>query len=327
MGLFNVLHEKISSHLTASIFTLFISGILVLLLLLYLFVAYINSPSAQFPTDTDVVIDEGLTLREITEVLEAEHVVRSSLYAYLVLIGNHKNEYVQAGAYRFTEPRTTHEIAYAITNALDMSPHIIVTLPEGFRARDIYEYVPESFKTTEIDIEQYEGFLFPDTYFISQGMDIHDLVALLLTTFEQRLAPYAERIAASRFTEREVIILASLIEREAKDLESKKVVSGILQKRLAIDMPLQVDATFDYILGKQSDELTQEDLELDSPFNTYRYVGLPPTPIANPGIESIEAVLEPQRTEYLYYLTAIDGTFHYASTFEEHVRNKELYLK
>lgn len=92
-------------------------------------------------------------------------------------------------------------------------------------------------------------------------------------------------------------------------------------------MPLQVDATFDYILDKNSSELTIEDLRIDSPYNTYLYKGLPPTPIANPGIESIEAVLEPEITDYLYYLTSADGTFYYARTFEQHKVNKKKYLQ
>ena len=105
------------------------------------------------------------------------------------------------------------------------------------------------------------------------------------------------------------------------------MVSGILQNRLREDMPLQVDATFHYINGKASHELTVDDLEMDSPFNTYKYVGLPPAPIANPGLESIQAVLSPTETNYFYYLTALDGTFHYAKTFEEHKKNKEKYLR
>jgi UPF0755 protein len=327
MDSFNSIPEKLRPHTAVSVFTLFIAGICGLLALLYILTAYANKPHTQFPVETDIVIEEGLTIRDITEVLENAHVVRSSFYAYLVLVDNYKEDFIQAGTYRFSEPYTTHEVARSITSGLDMSPHVSITLPEGFRARDIYRYLPESFSASDSDIEQYEGFLFPDTYFISQGMDINDVSAILLTTFEKKIAPYTERINASGFSQREVIILASLLEREAKDNESKRIVSGILQKRLAIGMPLQVDATFDYVLGKSSDELTEEDLEMDSPFNTYLYPGLPPAPIANPGLESIEAVLEPAATEYLYYLTASDGTFHYAQTFEEHKRNKELYLK
>jgi UPF0755 protein len=92
-------------------------------------------------------------------------------------------------------------------------------------------------------------------------------------------------------------------------------------------MPLQVDAAFDYVLGKDSAELTQEDLSIDSPYNTYRFAGLPPAPIANPGLESIEAVLSPIDTDYLYYLTDNEGNFHYAKTFDEHKQNKLRYLR
>ena len=91
-------------------------------------------------------------------------------------------------------------------------------------------------------------------------------------------------------------------------------------------MPLQVDASFDYLLGKTSSELTEDDLAIDSPYNTYSHRGLPPTPISNPGLSSIDAVLNPAQTPFLYYLTADDGTFYYAKTFEEHKRNKQRYL-
>ena len=124
----------------------------------------------------------------------------------------------------------------------------------------------------------------------------------------------------------EVIVLASILEREARSEESMRMVAGILLKRMEIDMPLQVDAPFEYFISKSSAFLTYSDLALESPYNTYLNTGLPPTPIANPGLKSIRAVLNPIESDYLFYLTAPGGEFHYSRTYEEHKYKKDLYL-
>lgn len=289
---------------------------------------FYNTPPPLFPITIDITIDEGLTVSDITEVLKAQNVVRSSLYLYMVLLYEHKEAYVQAGTYTFDMPLSTREVAEAITSGEHRSPLVSITLPEGFKASDINTYLADAFNTIDTaSFLPYEGYLFPDTYFISTSTTGDELRLLLTNTSASRLEAYNEAIAASHFTKNEVIVLASIIEREAKDKDSKHMVSGILQNRLAAGMPLQVDAVFDYILGKTSSELTLDDLATDSPYNTYTHTGLPPTPIANPGIESIEAVLYPEKSDYLYYLTAPDGTFHYAKTFEEHKINKARYLR
>ncbi len=289
---------------------------------------HMNSPHTKFPTAVDITINEGLTQRDITKLLKEKNIVRSSLFLDVLLHYYFKNLFIQSGTYHFDTPHSTYKVAESITHGLNRSPLITVTFPEGFRSRDIYNFLPLDFKQVHVEnLNHYDGQLFPDTYFISNNTDTEDLIELLQTTFTEKLSPYMERIKASSFSKDEVIILASIIEREAKDLKSKHMVSGILQNRLAITMPLQVDATFDYILNKASHELTDDDLRVDSPYNMYIHTGLPPTPIANPGLESIEAVLTPIETKNLYYLTSLDGTFYYAETFEEHKRNKVRYLR
>ncbi len=291
-------------------------------------VKFINTAPPNFPIGTDIVIDEGLTVREISELLQKYNVVRSSQYVYVALLAQGKETSVQAGSYRFPERLSADDVSDAITRGDYRSPLIKITLPEGFRARDIVNYFPTSIGSFDENLfALHEGKLFPDTYFISPDASPEDIQALLLKTFYKKLEHYENEIKQSKFSLDDVIILASIIEREAKDVQSKKIVSGILQNRLNHNMPLQVDATFDYILGKASGELTQDDLAIDSPFNTYTHTGLPPSPISNPGIEAIEAVLYPTNTVYFYYLTAPDGTFHYARTFDEHKRNKAKYLK
>jgi len=300
----------------------------VVLFALFAWLHHLNTPPEAFPIATDIEVSEGTTLHGITELFEEEHLVRSSFMLYVALLHMSDAPVVQAGSYRFPEALTTRQIAEALASGQYQSPSARVTFPEGFAAEELRSYYPASYTPPHEDLplREYEGYLFPDTYHITKTTSEHALVSLMRSTFDLKIEPYEEAIAASGFTLNEVITLASIVEREAKDAESKKQVSGILQNRLKNGMPLQVDATLDYLLHKTSAELTVEDLETDSPFNTYVYRGLPPTPISNPGLESIEAVLDPAETDYLYYLTAPDGTFHYARTFEEHKENKRKYL-
>ena len=123
----------------------------------------------------------------------------------------------------------------------------------------------------------------------------------------------------------DTVIVASLIEKEVPDSNDRKIVSGILWKRLEIGMALQVDAVFPYITGKR--EVLLDDLKIDSLYNTYLYKGLPPGPIANPGLDAIDAARNPKETPYLYYFSGQDGNTHFAKTFAEHLRNKEKYLR
>ncbi len=146
-------------------------------------------------------------------------------------------------------------------------------------------------------------------------------------TFKKRIATLTSEVEKFGKPVSEIVILASLLEEEASTSEDRRIVSGILWKRLSMGMLLQVDATFQYINGKGSLELTLDDLKIDSPYNTYKYKGLPPTPISNPGLDSIRAAVIPTKTNYLYYLSERDGTMHYATTFAEHLRNKARYLR
>lgn len=287
----------------------------------------LNAPPHDFPVQTDITIPEDASVNEIIEIFDSAHVVKSSYYLKLILRYMFTDQYIQAGTYRFESPRSTYAIAESITSGENLSPLVTLFLPEGFQTKDLYKYLPVSIiSTTTHDISTLEGQLFPDTYFISSNATLSDILVLLQDTHEMKIAQFSDEIARSSLSESEVIILASILEREANSIESKKIVSGILQNRLAIKMPLQVDAVFDYILNKTSKELTAEDLEIDSPYNTYSNVGLPPTPISNPGVEAIEAVLYPTKTEYFYYITGDDGNFYYAKTFEEHKRNKAKYI-
>jgi UPF0755 protein len=149
----------------------------------------------------------------------------------------------------------------------------------------------------------------------------------LKKTFDQKIESLSDDILVSKHSLKEIIIMASLIEKEANGEEDRNIVSGILWKRIDKGIPLQVDAPFLYILGKESSELTRSDLAINSPFNTYKYKGLPPSPIGNPGLASIKAAISPKESPYLYYLHDKEGIIHYAKTFTEHQNNIKKYLK
>lgn len=315
--------KKFTIYTAVSIFL--VMGIT--LLVVYVSYQSLNKPPQAFPTNVEIEIREGLSQKQIAHLLEDNAVVRSSTLLLYVLKHTQGDIFAKAGVYIFPEPLTTEEVAETLILGDQNIAYTKVTFPEGFSTKDWPLFVPEELEGAIEDLAQLEGYLFPDTYFLRRNASQEELISMMRENFEAKLASYENDIEASPFTRDELIILASLIEREAKDIESKRIVSGILQNRLAIGMPLQVDATFDYLLGKESSELTQDDLALDNPYNTYVYTGLPPGPIANPGLESIEAVLYPTTTDYMYYLTAPDGTFYYAETFEEHVENKRRYLR
>ena len=289
-------------------------------------------PPADFPINTTITITRGLSAAAIVEKLEEAKAVRSSLLAHIILITRHDPNNVKAGSYYFDTPLTAFSVIDRITRDADGDTLVRLTLPEGYTTKEFALLAAEGlsqFDGTEFlnSAAGMEGYLFPDTYYIPEDFTAAELLTLLKTTYEQKVASRKEPMASHPLKEDGVIVLASLLEREANTEESMRIVSGILQKRLQLGMRLQTDASIEYALGRPLSDLRAEDLERDTPYNTYKYAGLTPTPIGNPGLNSIDAVLEPEDTEYLYYITDEEGNFHYAKTFDEHRANIAKYLK
>ncbi len=299
-----------------------------LVVVLFSWFRTLEEPPELFPVNVDITIPEGATVSAVSDHFDELGLVTSGFYFYLILESDFSNNFIQAGTYRFPRPLTVTEISQAITTGDYSSPPVSVTFPEGFKVKDMLQYLPESYDTIDVEVSQdREGYLFPDTYFIKSDTTFAELLETMRENFDEKIKPLQTLILESSLSLEEIITLASIVEREGNDKASMGMVAGILQKRLELGMPLQVDATLDYLLGKTSEELTGDDLEIDSPFNTYLYKGLPPAPISNPGINAIMAVLEPIDSPYLYYLTGDDGEFYYAKTFEEHKQNKARYLR
>ncbi|OAT81441.1 endolytic transglycosylase MltG [Desulfotomaculum copahuensis] len=174
-----------------------------------------------------------------------------------------------------------------------------------------------------------EGYLFPDTYKVGSDISTHDLIDMMLGQFndEMKKLNYEQKARAAGLTLHQAVIIASMVEREAKVNRERPVIAGVIENRLHRGMPLQVDATVQYALGSQRSKLYYKDLEVKSPYNTYKITGLPPGPIACPGEASLLAAVEPAHTNYLYYVAKPDGTHAFAVTLAQHEANKRKYLR
>jgi UPF0755 protein len=265
-------------------------------------------------------VKRGEGLFEIGENLEKEGVIKNKIFFdfYVILIRKEKN--LQAGKYFLSSSMNVPQIAQKIISG-DIAK-MKVTIPEGFTVKEIEEKLG-----IKLPGENLEGYLFPDTYYFPIDVSGEEVVKIMRENFEKKISPYKEEIEKSGRSLQEIITMASLLEKEVKTKEEKEIVSGILWKRLKAGIPLQVDATITYITGKKTTKIPLEDLQIDSPYNTYKYKGLPPGPICNPGLESILAALYPKESDYWYYLSTPEGKTLFFKTLEEHNLAKAKYLK
>jgi len=239
---------------------------------------------------------------------------------------------IQTGGYFFGDPASPIEVAHRLTHSDFGIEPVKVTLFEGTSTREMAEVLEEQlvgFGKEEFlkKTEDLEGYLFPDTYFFLPGTSVRQIIKDMRDNFDAQIATIQEEIDAKEVPFEEILVLASLIEKEAYKPEDRRLISGVLWNRLEIDMPLQVDAVFEYIIDKNTYEVTLEDLEVDSPYNTYQNKGLPPGPITNPGLDSIRAALNPTPNEYLFYLADREGNTYYSENFEGHKANKARYIR
>jgi len=306
-----------------------LTAALIVFMLLYYFFA---SAPRNFPTGETISISEGISAGEVIKILAEKKVIRSTLVLRLILTLSGQSDDILAGDYLMAKPISIFQVAKRLAlGEFDLTP-IRITVPEGNTSFEMADLFGNDFYNFDKDkfsllAEMKEGYLFPDTYFFLPNATAETVIRSMTNNFNRRIAAYENDIKKSGRTLEEIIIMASIIEKEAKKPEDKKLISGILWRRLQIKMPLQVDAPFAYISDKSTYELTQDDLKQSSPYNTYNRLGLTPSPIANPGAESILAAIYPKPSSYLYYLSDKIGNIYYAVTFEEHKKNKVKYLK
>lgn len=277
------------------------------------------------PQDTKLqafIIAKGDGVREIAKKLRDQGLIRDQIAFFALVkwrLGIDKN--IQAGSYRLTPSLSLYDLASKLTSGTE---DLWITIPEGWRSEEILEYLKaQGFNVDDANWGPEEGKLFPDTYLIPKQMTISAVHDLLRQTFDTRTAGLT--------ITPQTLILASIVEREARHADDRPLVASVLLNRLNIGMKLDVDATVQYVVGKSGDwwpkQLSLADLKVKSLYNTYTNNGLPPAPISNPGLSAINAALHPAQTDYLYYLSDKAGTIHYARTLDEHNSNVAKYLQ
>ncbi|WP_098439786.1 endolytic transglycosylase MltG [Bacillus sp. es.034] len=323
---------------------------------------YVNS--ALKPVDPDntktvkVDIPIGSGVSSIGKILEDKGIVKNStVFKYYVKFNNEAG--FQAGSYDLTPSMTLNEIVNSLkTGKVMRKAEFKITIPEGLQLDQIAEIIAEKspYKKDEIQKklndkkwleqlkEEYpelitdeifkkeikrplEGYLYPATYpFYEKKPSLDTILKKMIAQTNEVLAQYQEAMAANDYTPHELLTLSSLIEEEATEKADRGKISSVFYNRMEEGMPLQTDPTVLYALGKHKDKTVYKDLEVKSPYNTYQVQGLPPGPIANAGLSSIEAALQPEDTEYYYFLAASNGSVYYSETLDEHNEKKAKYI-
>lgn len=298
----------------------------------------VQSSSAVDPAATQTVrfvIPKGQSIKKIGDELVAQKLIRSTVAFRYTIWKNHLTQKIQAGTFDLSPSMTTEELAQKLTTGTN---DIKVTIPEGKRVEEVAEYFKDFEGFDSIEFlklsKKDEGYLFPDTYLFPAQADAATVHSLLRKTFDKVATDnkFEQKAKKSERSLSDIVILASILEREAKSAEDMKMVAGILYNRLDNGIALQVDATMQYVKGYDKVKkqwwtpALSEDKKLDSKYNTYKYPGLPPAPISNPGLKALEAAVSPTVSDNYYYITDNDGNMHYAETYEEHLANIEKYL-
>jgi len=292
---------------------------------------------------THVVIPVGSTFSEIAADLADKGVIGNAFAFRLLAKLTHAETDVHAGEFRFDAHLTERQVLQQLQSG-GAQIAVWVTIPEGFTAKEIAARLADAHVSDAVSLEHafatshltvdgtrtktLEGFLFPSTYLVPTDASA-DVVAKQMTDqFALELPRDAvAKAKALHLTVPQVVTVASLVEREAKVDSERALMAGVYYNRLRLGMPLQVDAAIEYALPEHKTELSFRDLAIDSPYNTYKYAGLPPTPIANPGKASLDAAFNPQKSDYLYYVYMGNGHSAFAKTLAEHNANVAKYLK
>jgi UPF0755 protein len=300
-----------------------------IMLLSYVFLV---APPSSFPTGNLIAVPEGASAKEAGQMLEEQGVVRNGTAFSIAVTILGADRGVRAGDYLFKEPKDLFSVARAITTgAFGLEP-IRIRIPEGATTKEMAKIY--SSQLQRFDAEKFiekaqpdEGFLFPDTYFFLPNATEDIVIKAMRQTFDTEIAKLAGEIDAFGKPLREVVIMASILEKEAFDHEDRRKIAGVLWRRIKIDMALQVDAAFLYSIGRATFTLTKEDLaNEDDPYNTYVHKGLPPGAIGSPSLSSLRAAVTPIDGGYLFYLADRNHVTYYSKTYAEHLRLKALYI-
>ncbi len=304
----------------------------------------------------DIPIGSGLD--SISQILEEKKLVKNAkIFKYYAKVNNEAD--FQAGTYELSPAMTPNELLKSLkTGKVYRTPVFTMTIPEGLTVDQIAERVAAKTTISKDEFMAYidadatitnlqatypeiitdevknkeirhplEGYLFPATYpFYEEEPTIETVVETMVEGTQANVTPYLDMLAEKKKSVHWLLTFASLLEREATAQADRQTIASVFYNRLAEDMPLQTDPTVLYSLGEHKDKVTHKDLEVKNAYNTYQNKGLPPGPIAAPGAESIEAVIDPSDTGYFYFLADKTGQNHFAKTYEEHLKLKAKYI-
>ncbi|MCE5285420.1 MAG: endolytic transglycosylase MltG [Pelosinus sp.] len=300
---------------------------------------FLTQPVSSVPGKPVVItVKTGMTSDRIAELLYQQGVIRSVKVFQTVARMHGMESSLQAGDYAFTQDMPVAKIVDMLSTG--ETSYLQITIPEGYTIDQIAQLLSEKsygnaakFKEAARKYAPYdymapqqsevyvaEGYAFPDTYSIGIDFNEEKLLSTMVAHFNEKVTPEIRQMAEAKgLSVRQLIILASLVEKEAKFAKDRPIIAGVFLNRLKQGMPLQSCATIQYILGYPKAELSVKDTELESPYNTYQHAGLPPGPIANPGMAAIQAVINSTPTEYLYFVADKNGEHHFSKTYEEHL--------
>ena len=321
-----------------------IAGILILAAIV-LGVAINANNNKNLATGENIIItvEPGMTNADIATLLQNKKMINSPVFFRLQSKFARMERSLQAGEYEIVSGMSNWEIIDLFSKG--QVRHKTLTIPEGYTIEQIAKKIEESglgsaeeFKKAAKDYAPYsymetsnnnvifkaEGFAYPSTYYLSPASSEKEILAIMVKEFDAQLTEDIRQKAKDKnMSIRDLVNLASLVEKEAVFPEERPVIAGVFLKRLQIQMPLQSDTTIQYILGVQKKEISIADTKIDSPYNTYLYAELPPGPIASPSISTINAVLDPKQTNYLYFVADLEGHHHFTETYQDHLKEIE----
>jgi len=326
------------------LFTIFFLAVIITAM-----VGYLLFIPARYELKQEFVIAQGEGVNQISQHLYAQGLIRNRLvFETYVWYKNLEKKFI-AGTFLIEPGQSSYNLSKLLTS-LEKPSEITLQFIEGWTVQEVEDYLLNhkfikdkqefaefnqvglwkkefTFLQSLPDNETLEGYLFPDTYKFFPNSTSQDVIRKMLENFDAKLTPDMRAVIATRgITIHHIVTLASILEKEVKTEKDMKMVADIFNRRMAIGMLLQADSTLNYATGGKNASLTSAELALDSPYNSYKYAGLPPTPISNPGLNALRSAVYPEINEYFFFLTSSDGTAYYAKTLQEHTNNRQ-YLK
>lgn len=319
------------------------------------FLHQISRPVSDISSEKIFVVESGQGMKEISRNLETEGLISDSFIFEIYLWLKNLDDKLQAGDYSLKQNLNIIEVVRILSQGEVMPNEEVIKIIEGWQAKEIGAYLAEKGIVSQEDFSAavntqdsrilipnkvyeflrdkpstagLEGYLFPDTYRIYKDSKAKDIIEKMLDNFDKKFSSdFREEIASQDKTIYEIVTLASILEKEVRTDSDRKIAAGIFYDRLTQGIPLESDATVNYVTGKNVLQPSLGDINIESPYNTYLNKGLPPGPICNPGFSAIKAAIYPQDSEYFYFLTKPDGSTVFSKTYEEHLANKRKYLE